>query len=44
MYININTVEEKQAVSFASKEGSAGVNAERKHSVFLGVIQHIVQN
>ena len=44
MYININTVKGKQAISVASKEGGAGVNSERKRSVFLGVIQHVVQN
>ena len=29
MYININTVQKKPAVSVASKEGGAGVNAEK---------------
>jgi hypothetical protein len=29
MYINIDTVKEKRAVSVASKEGGLGVNAEK---------------
>jgi len=44
MYINIDIVEEKQAVSVASQGGGAGVSAEKKCSVFLGVIRHVAQN